>query len=195
VNSNIKENNATVKNAILYTLIILILLLLVPASGCQQQLSPHYECGLTLAKEGHYEQALEEFSMAIEIDSKFGEAYAWRGWCYINKGEYDNAITDLTKAVKLDSSLEHAWNMRGYVYRLKKEYDKAISDYTKAIEIDPNYSWSFPADSCASYTVGAKLKTIAGFELSTKLSEDPSLFERTKQEIEELQPRAGRDDR
>ncbi len=88
---------------------------------------------------GNYDEAINEYTKAIEISPNSATAYSWRGFCYYNKTQYDFAIDDFTSAINLkDTSLDQDYNLRGLSYSAKGDYYSAISDFTKAIEINPN---------------------------------------------------------
>ena len=55
-----------------------------------------YQRGMWHVSMGELDQAIIEFSKAIEVDDRFGEAYSNRGVAHLNKGELDQAISDFT---------------------------------------------------------------------------------------------------
>jgi tetratricopeptide (TPR) repeat protein len=104
--------------------------------------------------QNHWDKAVAELSVAINMDPVFALAYTNRGFTYYYKGEYDQAISDYTKAIELDPRLALAYNNRGLVYGCKGEYDKAIADYTKAIELDPKYANAYHNRAFIYYNMG-----------------------------------------
>ena len=79
-------------------------------------------------KEG-YDQAIQNYDKAIELNPNFAEAYNNRGNAYEDKGEYDQAIQDYNKAIELDpENAEFYTNNRKLAEKLKKIYKK-IADY------------------------------------------------------------------
>jgi len=93
--------------------------------------------GLKYLSEGEYDKAMESFSKAIEIYSKFSAAYSGRGIAYMEKGDYSKAMSDFDKAIKIDPEVAVFYQNRGKLYTVMEDYQKAIGDYTKAINIDP----------------------------------------------------------
>ena len=51
---------------------------------------------------GNYQEAIVDFSKAIEIDSKDSYLYFWRGFAYESLMDYPNAIKDLKISQRLD---------------------------------------------------------------------------------------------
>ena len=59
-----------------------------------------------------YEEAIPNFTKAIQLYSDYALAYFNRGVSYSNLGEYQNAIDDYTKAIKLDPDDALAYSNR-----------------------------------------------------------------------------------
>jgi len=61
----------------------------------------YFNRGLAHEKKGQYDEAISDFTKAIEIKPNYARAYRMRGEAYFNKGQYDKAIPDLKKAIGL----------------------------------------------------------------------------------------------
>src|SRR5262245_11361864 len=97
-----------------------------------------YERGLTGAQSRQYEEAVSDYSKAIELDPQFAEAYFSRAAIYygqptIEKRDYAKAVADLSKVLELDPRDFSARFNRGLDYESLREYDKAIADYSQVI--------------------------------------------------------------
>ncbi len=99
----------------------------------------HNNRGFDYCQIGQYDQAISDFSKAIEINPRLAHAYNNRGAAYLYKGQYDQAILDLSKAIEINPRLAHAYNNRGWAYIKKWQYDQAISDFNKTVEIDARF--------------------------------------------------------
>jgi len=67
------------------------------------------QTGLIMLSKGDYASAVETFSQAISIDSRYGPAYHNRGFARFNLGNYKEAIEDFSEAIELDPDYaEHA---------------------------------------------------------------------------------------
>ena len=103
----------------------------------------HIFKGVQLDEQGKYEQAINEYIKAIEINPKYADSYNKRGLVYYNQEKYEQAIKDYTTAIQLNPKYTDAYNNRGIVYYVLDENIEAIGDYTKAIEIDTKYAKAY----------------------------------------------------
>lgn len=63
-----------------------------------------------------YEQALAEYSRAIELDPKLAQAYYGRGNVYYRQNDYKRALAEFDQAIELDPKYWAAYNERAKVY-------------------------------------------------------------------------------
>ncbi|XP_073978169.1 RNA polymerase II-associated protein 3-like [Rhodnius prolixus] len=61
------------------------------------------EKGNSLVKSGHWEEAVEEYDRAIELDGRVAAYYGNRAYCYLQLNQLKQAEEDCTLALKLDS--------------------------------------------------------------------------------------------
>ena len=101
--------------------------------------------GIAYHHKSEYGSATENFTKAIELDSKISQLYLARGITYHHEGEYSSAIEDATKALELNPDNAQAYQHRalacqskGDYDRSKDDYDRAIEDFTKAIDLNPD---------------------------------------------------------
>ena len=63
----------------------------------------HYDKGMDLYDRGLYEQAIEQYAKAIQLDPDYANAYVNRGISYKNLGQDVKAEADKAKACSVDS--------------------------------------------------------------------------------------------
>ena len=80
---------------------------------------------------GQYDQAIEDYNKAIEIEPIMTEAYYNRGNAYIAKKRYDQAVRDYTRAIEINPKSGAVYYNRALAYYHKTEYDKAWRDVHK----------------------------------------------------------------
>jgi Tfp pilus assembly protein PilF len=91
--------------------------------------------GIAYEEKGQFDQAVDDFTKALEIDPKNAGAYYHRGIGYVNQEQYTWAIDDFTKALEIDPKNAGAYYYRGVAYYSKKEYDKSWKDIKKAQDL------------------------------------------------------------
>ena len=91
--------------------------------------------GFVCADRGEYDQAIADFTAAIELNPQYAQAYNNRGLAYLRQGDYDRAIADCTTAIRLNPQYVEAYKNRGFAYYRQGEYNEAIVQYTDAIEL------------------------------------------------------------
>ena len=86
---------------------------------------------------GDYQDAIEWYNKALNLNPRMTAAYIHRGVAYNKMGDYELALQNCTKAIELDPEFPGGYYERGGVYGSRGNYELAISDYNRAIELDP----------------------------------------------------------
>jgi tetratricopeptide (TPR) repeat protein len=94
--------------------------------------------GYTAVENGNYQEAITNYTKAINLDSSFSEAYRYRGIAKCYAKNYYEAIPDFDSAIKLDPEDAASYNSRGAVYEELHILKVAIKDYAKAVELAPH---------------------------------------------------------
>lgn len=92
----------------------------------------------SLMEAGRYQEALTEYTRAINLRPDYSTAYLGRGYVYQRLGDYKNALADYTKVIQLAPTDSEAHVVRGLLCDLMGNPEQAISDYTMAITIRPS---------------------------------------------------------
>lgn len=98
-----------------------------------------------------FEQAIEAYKEAIQLDPKYARAYGgWavvlthqyrRGWSVSSDEEARARMLELVrKAVSLDRSSPQVHWSAGYIHVHRKEYEEAAKSVEQAIALSPNYA-------------------------------------------------------
>ena len=99
--------------------------------------------GNAYAELKQYENAIEDFNKAIEVNPKFAEAYNNRGPAYAELKQYGRAIEDYNRAIELNPKFAKAYNNRGIAYAKLKQHERVIEDFNKAIDINPKFAEAY----------------------------------------------------
>lgn len=95
-----------------------------------------YDAGTKLLGEEKWDDAITEFTKAVDIDKTYAEAYLGRGEALRELEDYSTAIQSYKSALDIDPKLAKAYNGRGVCYREAKLYDLALNDFDNAIQLD-----------------------------------------------------------
>ena len=69
-------------------------------NAAQQQARDYLVKGYSYFTQGQWDQAIAEYTSAIEMDPKLAAANNYSGSAYGEKGDYNNAIADLNMAIE-----------------------------------------------------------------------------------------------
>jgi tetratricopeptide (TPR) repeat protein len=98
----------------------------------------YYNLGIAYWAIGERDKSMQNYSLAVESDSKYADAFYGRGFCYFYLNDYDKAMADYSRVIALAPRYVVAYSGRAIIYTNKKQWPEAIADYTKAIEIEPS---------------------------------------------------------
>lgn len=99
-----------------------------------------FERGKAFVQSGDYEDAVNDFTQAIESDPNFADAYYIRGRVQGRLGKHEQAVGDFTKAISLDPDNAGIYADRGVAYGFLGKQALAMSDFTQAITLNPNFA-------------------------------------------------------
>ncbi|MDM8521322.1 tetratricopeptide repeat protein [Anaerolineales bacterium HSG6] len=81
----------------------------------------HYERGLVYSGAGQYEQAIKNFSKAIDLDPECTIAFYDRGMAYKEIKEYKNAISDFEQFLVLIPKAKNKDKIQAIIDELKEK--------------------------------------------------------------------------
>src|SRR5205085_10755161 len=106
--------------AIIFSLTILGAEAKPPAGS--SDVSNHVNKGVELAQQHKYEEAIKEFTTAIEANPKSAKAYLNRGTAYRALQKYDEAMADFAKAIEIAPKEEMGYLERAQTFVMQKQY-------------------------------------------------------------------------
>jgi tetratricopeptide (TPR) repeat protein len=122
---------------------LIVLCCFATVGYCQTTAIDWYEKGQSLADEKKYEDALEAYKKAIELNPTYAEALFQAGWCYNDLEKYTQAIEVLKKAVAAKKSYAFAWQELGFAYKKIENYPEALKCINTAITLKSDYSLAY----------------------------------------------------
>lgn len=88
--------------------------------------------GIAYDLKGDVDQALENLSLAIVLDTSSADAYYWRGSLLGSQGDYARALADFSHAIELDPAQARAYLSRGATFIELGSYGRARDDLLRA---------------------------------------------------------------
>ena len=122
-----------IKQASTVAILIVVALAVACSTGGEPGAGGHISAGMDRDQEGHFDDAIEEYTEAIQLDPQFLLAYIKRGVAYHNLQEYERAIEDFDEALRLDSESALAYKSRGDSLRMLGQLDRAFEDCTERL--------------------------------------------------------------
>ena len=116
-----------------------------------------YNEGIDLHRSGNYEEAIQCYDRALEIDPKGADVWNNKGVAFKNLGHYDEAIKCYDRALKIDPKYARAWLNKSVALGNLGRYDEAIQCYDRALEVDPK-------DADAWYSKGVALNELGRYD-------------------------------
>ena len=91
--------------------------------------------GNRYSRNGVYDQAIADYTKAIEMDVTFADAYFNRGVSHYELGLYQEAIEDLTRAIDLNPTEDYYYGRRSLAYLFNDQPGLAQADQDKCEEL------------------------------------------------------------
>lgn len=98
----------------------------------------HKNRGNALMQLEKYQEALDEYSKAIELYNKNAVYYCNRAAAHSKLDNHQAAIDDANHAIQLDPNYGKAYGRLGIAYSNLKRYEEAKNAYKKALELEPD---------------------------------------------------------
>ena len=93
--------------------------------------------GTIQRRQRQYDQALESYTMALNIAPRTVPILLNRAALYLELGKDELARVDYALALDLETDNQEALLMRAYIYRQKRDYKAARSDYERLLKLNP----------------------------------------------------------
>ncbi len=92
---------------------------------------------------GDYQEAIVEYTLAIQFSPNIAVAYSCRGDAYVKIGEVEKAMADYNRSTQLDSKAIVNYYRRGNIYYSAKNYSQALVEYNQTIELKPDFALAY----------------------------------------------------
>ena len=111
------------------------LMISVKRSGVHRMVALAYDNrGVIQSDRGDHQEAIEDFTRAIEIDAQLYAAWYHRGLAWEKLDDFDNALSDYSQVVQINPKHVEAYFRRGQIHERLEAFEDAIADYEAAID-------------------------------------------------------------
>ncbi len=134
-------------------------------SGLQSQGEYHLQ-------QGEWDEAIADFSKALEADPELWPALIYRGEAHIQMDDYDAALADFETVIgaRPGNDLQAvAHSGRGRVYMLRGRIDLALADLETAVELNPEDPFSRFVRGLIYAEIGHNEQAIQDLEMALSL--------------------------
>jgi tetratricopeptide (TPR) repeat protein len=83
------------------------------------------------------DEAIKDFSKAIEMDPSFAWAYAQRADMFFRQNEQEKALKDISKAISLKSDFVDALRLRAWIHNRNGKCKEAAQDFVMVEKLSP----------------------------------------------------------
>ena len=128
--------------------------------------------GYTNFRKGDWDDAIADYTKAIESNPNDIDAIVGRGAAKRAKGDLDGAIADYSTAIESKPDDADAYVGRGDAKSAKGDWDVAIADFTKSIEIKPNDADAYVRRGSAKFGKGDWGGALADYNKAIALNPD-----------------------
>ena len=98
----------------------------------------HKNRGNTCFSAGQYEEAIKEFTSAINLDSENHILYSNRSAAYAGLKNFNLALDDANKCIQLNKNFVKGYSRKGLALFNLKKYDEAKNVYEEGLKLDAN---------------------------------------------------------
>ena len=116
------------------------------------------------------DDAIKNYTAAIEIDADSAEAYNGRGIAYAQKHDFAATIKEFGQAIKFAQNPAEAYSNRGQAYADSGDAQKALADFNKSIELDAKNDTAYVNRGVLHYNAGDIDKAVADFRKALELN-------------------------
>ncbi len=148
----------------------------LPLLTAQNTSSEFLSLGVNQMKRGNYNEAIENFNQAIQLQSEFAVAYSDRCLAYLQLQDYHQAIADCTQAINLATNNVESYLNRGLAHYRQGNYQAAIANYNQAIALRPDDFRAYYNRGLAHTGEGNYLEAVVNYNLAlTQIPQTTSL--------------------
>ncbi len=106
-------------------------------ASAEERAGQAFDQGVALMNPGHYQDAIRQFTRAVEIWPQHAQAYFERGSAHQILNQPDAALRDFEMASQIDANLAPAYTAMGMIYVERTDLPRAQNEFDQSIRIQP----------------------------------------------------------
>ncbi|WP_228059876.1 CHAT domain-containing protein [Plectonema radiosum] len=125
--------------------------------------------GLSQARAGNLELAIELYEKAVQTKPDVHEYWFNRGLTLFHLGQLEDAIASYDQAIEIKNDFYKGWYNRGRALGELGFFEEAIVSFNTAIQIKPNYQEAWSSNGLALLKLGRVDQAIFSYDKSLEL--------------------------
>lgn len=138
-----------------------------------RHLDAHNNRGVALQMLGRHQDAIDDFSLALTLNSTLAVTHFSRGVSFKQLGDLERSASDHRAAVALAPDYANAHAELGVTYLCQLKYRLALDSLTKAVELDRGVRMPLKMRGLAHFCLGDFQAAAQDYGLATAISPDP----------------------
>jgi hypothetical protein len=122
------------------------------------------------------EEALTDFTRAVELDPSFSPAHLNLGIVHYRNSDDEMALKSITAAIDNAPGYALAYWNRGHILGMRTEYESGLAAFNMAVKIDPDNPVNLMGRGIAYANMDRIGEARADFEAALALTDDPSVI-------------------
>lgn len=121
---------------------------------------------------GSYDEAIANYTAAMEMDPNYSEYYNERGSLHLKLGQLDLALDDYVRAIELSPPYQEVRTNLGQCYRQMGRLSDSIAAYSSALDLEPNQLLALLGRAQAYEALGQSAEALADYDAALALKPD-----------------------
>ncbi|MEN8230061.1 MAG: tetratricopeptide repeat protein, partial [Bacteroidota bacterium] len=168
--------------------IILILLpLIFSVQVLAQSAKQYYKAGDEFYKSMKFNEAIDQYEKAIEMDPDYEKAYVRRAMSYSKIGDHINAADDYDRAIVFNEKDAELFYFSGYEWHLQGKNNIALSKLNTAIDMKGNFLEAYQVRSEVNMELEKYDQALEDCKKCLRLKEDEKGYYNLAQVYEKLE--------
>jgi tetratricopeptide (TPR) repeat protein len=140
------------------------------AAGDNVLAEEHFQRGREHHIWARLEEAVAEYTQALELVPEYEQARFYRGLVYTRLQQYEEAMADFEKVISTNSEYTNAYRLCAQTASEMGDLRKSVSCYDKAIELAPGVAEFYANRGLANFSLREMHRAIADFDEALRIT-------------------------